>query len=85
MTTKICSKCLEHKPLNRFAFRKAGEPTRRSQCMDCKNIYMAEYKRGAKFKDDDIPAKPVDHANVVRMARDNLWERPVYKQEPWGR
>ena len=85
MTTKICTKCLEHKPLDRFSLRKSGEPARRAHCMDCKNKYMAEYKRGAKLENHDIPAKPVDHANVVPPARLNLWERPVYVPEPWGR
>jgi len=85
MTTKICTKCMEHKPLKRFAKRGANDQRLRSHCMDCKNAYMLAYKRGELFKTDDIPAKPIDHKNVVRMARDNLWERPVYKAEPWGR
>tara|TARA_R110000868_G_scaffold181165_8_gene421970 strand:+ start:383 stop:532 length:150 start_codon:yes stop_codon:yes gene_type:complete len=49
-------------------------------------MYMKEYKKtGGLFRANEIEAKPVDHTNVVRMARDNLWERPVYKAKPWGR
>lgn len=83
---KTCTNCKREKPLDRFAKRGANDQRLRSHCIDCTNHYMKEYKKtGGLFRSNEIEAKPVDHTNVVRMARDNLWERPVYKAEPWGR
>lgn len=82
---KTCTKCNKQKELDDFPLRKAGEHARRSHCKSCLNEYIKLYKRGVFFKDLGVDTKPINHTNVVRAARDNLWDRPVYVAPKWGR
>ena len=42
MTTKFCTKCEEHKPINEFALSKATKSGRRHRCTSCRNTRRRE-------------------------------------------
>lgn len=82
---KRCTKCQETKPLDRFYFRRAADPTgpRRSSCKACDNAATAARRRNGPSLDSRIRMELLEHGSdnpeaLSPEVRDAVFtERPI--------